>query len=73
MSLKGDRVSHAGGSNISMKNIERLSLEQIRAFLQAREEVQIEATERVEIYGWMTRMLCHQEYWKQIIHCCQEG
>jgi transposase InsO family protein len=51
--------------NISVEHTEELSLEQIRAFLEASEEVQIEATERAEIYGWMTRMLCHQEYWKQ--------
>ena len=48
-----------------MENTERLSLEQIRAFLKASEEVQFEATERAEIYGWVTRTLCHQQYWKQ--------
>lgn len=48
-----------------MENTEKLSLEQIRAFLQASEEVQFEATQRDEIYAWVTRTLCHQEYWKQ--------
>ena len=48
-----------------MENTEKLSLEQIRAFLQASEQVQFEATQREEIYGWVTRTLCHQEYWKQ--------
>ncbi len=48
-----------------MENTEQLSLEQIRAFLQASQEVRFEATQREEIYGWMTRTLCHQEYWKQ--------
>lgn len=48
-----------------MENTERLSLEQIRAFLKASEEVQFEATNREEIYGWVTRILCHQQYWKQ--------
>ncbi len=48
-----------------MENTEELSLEQIRAFLQASQEVGFEATRRQEIYAWMTRMLCYQEYWKQ--------
>jgi transposase InsO family protein len=51
--------------NISVKNTEELSLEQIRAFLQGSQEVQFEATQREEMYGWLTRTLCHQEYWKQ--------
>jgi transposase InsO family protein len=50
---------------ISVENTEEMSLEQIRAFLQASQEVRFEATEREEIYGWMTRTLCHQQYWKQ--------
>jgi hypothetical protein len=48
-----------------MENTEILSLEQIRAFLQASQEVRFEATRRQEIYEWVTRTLCHQEYWKQ--------
>lgn len=48
-----------------MENTEGLSLEQIRAFLQASQEVHLEATEREEVYGWVTRMLCQQQYWKQ--------
>jgi transposase InsO family protein len=51
--------------NISVENTEQLSLEQIRAFLEASQEVRFEATERQEVYGWVTRTLCHQEYWKQ--------
>jgi hypothetical protein len=51
--------------NISVENTEQLSLEQIRAFLQASQEVRFQATERGEIYGWLTRTLCHQQYWKQ--------
>jgi hypothetical protein len=51
--------------NISVENTEGLSLEQIRAFLQASQEVRFEATEREEVYGWVTRTLCHQQYWKQ--------
>src|SRR5258708_18599967 len=48
-----------------MENTEKLSLEQIRAFLQASQEVRFEATRRQEIYEWMTRTICYQEYWKQ--------
>ncbi|MFZ0590175.1 MAG: hypothetical protein WAM39_06815 [Bryobacteraceae bacterium] len=48
-----------------MRNGERLSLEQIRAFLEATDEVQFEAANRVEVYGWVSRTLCEQEYWKQ--------
>jgi len=48
-----------------MENTEKLSLEQIRAFLQASQEVRFEATQRQEMYEWMARTLCYQEYWKQ--------
>ena len=48
-----------------MENSEKLGLEQIRAFLQASQEVRFEGTRREEVYGWVTRTLCHQEYWKQ--------
>lgn len=48
-----------------MEHAEELSLEQIQAFLQASQEVRFEATRREEVYGWVTRTLCHQEYWKQ--------
>jgi hypothetical protein len=50
---------------ISVRNGERLSLEQIRALLGATEEVQFEAANRAEVYSWMSRTLCEQEYWKQ--------
>ena len=53
------------GLHISMENTEKLSLEQIRAFLQASEEVRFQATRRQEIYEWVTRTICYQEYWKQ--------
>ena len=45
-----------------MKNGERLSLEQIRAFLKASEEFRFEASKRKEIYEWVTRTLVEQEY-----------
>jgi transposase InsO family protein len=48
-----------------MENTEKLSLEQIRVFLQASQEVRFEATQRQEMYEWMARTLCYQEYWKQ--------
>jgi transposase InsO family protein len=50
---------------ISVRNGERLSLEQIRAFLEASEEIEFEAADRKEVYQWITRTLCEQEYWKQ--------
>jgi hypothetical protein len=48
-----------------MRNGERLSLEQIWAFLEASQEVQFGGTSRVEVYAWVTEVLCQQEYWKQ--------
>ncbi len=45
-----------------MKNGERLSLEQIRMFLQASQELRFEASQRKEIYDWVTRTLVEQEY-----------
>jgi hypothetical protein len=51
--------------NVSVKNGERLSLEQIRAFLEATDEVEFEAANRPEVYAWISRTLCEQEYWTQ--------
>lgn len=48
-----------------MEHTEELSLEQIRAFLQASQAVRFEATRREEIYEWVRRTLCYQEYEKQ--------
>ncbi len=45
-----------------MRNGERLSLEQVRAFMTASEEFRFEAKNREEIYGWVTRTLMEQEY-----------
>ena len=45
-----------------MKNGERLSLEQIRTFLAASEEFRFEASNREEIYNWVTRTMVEQEY-----------
>jgi transposase InsO family protein len=49
---------------ISVRNGEGLSLEQMRAVLEAH-EIEFEAVDWKEVYGWMTAVLCQQEYWKQ--------
>src|ERR1035441_5210364 len=45
-----------------MKNGERLSLEQIQACLRASEEFTFEASQRKEIYEWVTLTLVEHEY-----------
>jgi transposase InsO family protein len=45
-----------------MKNGERLSLEQIQAFLEASEEFRFEGSKRKEVYEWVRRTLVEQEY-----------
>jgi len=45
-----------------MKDGEKLSREQIRAFLEASQEVQFQAHSREELYAWVQRTLCQQEY-----------
>lgn len=45
-----------------MQDRERLSLEQIRAFVAASGEIRLEAENREELYGWIARMLCQYEY-----------
>ena len=37
----------------------------MRAFPEASEEIEFEAAKREEVYDWVTRTLCEQEYWKQ--------
>lgn len=41
---------------------ERLSLEQIRAFLEGSQELRFEASNRQELYAWVGRTLVEQEY-----------
>ena len=53
------------GVIVSMQDGERLSLEQIRAFLEASQEVQFEGKQRGEVYEWITRTLRRQRYWEQ--------
>jgi transposase InsO family protein len=48
-----------------MQNGERLSLEQIRAFMKGSQEVAFEGVNRQEVYAWLTVTICEQEYWKQ--------
>jgi transposase InsO family protein len=49
---------------ISVQNGEQLSLDQIRAFVEAT-DIEFRAVDRSEAYKWITRLLCQQEYWKQ--------
>jgi transposase InsO family protein len=50
---------------ISGHETEKLSLQQIEQFLLAAKEVRFEASQREEIYGWVERLLCQQEYMGQ--------
>src|SRR5512137_1671663 len=61
MSLKGERAA-CWVLIISMKNGERLSLDQIREFLVASEEFRFEAKKRKEKYDWVTRTLVEHGY-----------
>lgn len=45
-----------------MQDGERLSLEQIRAFLEGSQELHFEASSRQELYEWVGRTLVEQEY-----------
>jgi transposase InsO family protein len=45
-----------------MQDGEKLSLEQIRAFLEASEEIQFEGKRREEVYDWISRLLRQQGY-----------
>jgi len=47
---------------ISVHETEKLSLQQIEMFLAAAKEVRFEASERKQVYGWIERLLCQQEY-----------
>jgi hypothetical protein len=42
-----------------------MSLEQIRAFLEASEEVRFEATDREQIYGWVEQRL-REQHWSEL-------
>jgi transposase InsO family protein len=47
---------------VSVQAAERLSLEQIRAFLAASDEVGFRGRNQAEVYGWMNQVLCQQRY-----------
>ena len=50
------------GLIIRMQDGEKLSLEQIRAFLEASEEIQYEGKQRQEVYDWIARVLRQHSY-----------
>jgi transposase InsO family protein len=50
---------------ISVQQAEKLSLDQIRAFLEASGEVQFEGEKREEIYGWISQTLQIHSYGKR--------
>src|SRR5882672_4896468 len=50
---------------ISVHETEKLSLQEIEKFLLAAQEVRFEASQRKEVYGWIERLLCQQEYVRQ--------
>jgi len=62
MSLNGSGTPRL---KVSVQNTEKLSLEQIRAFLEPSEEIEFEAVYRQEIYDWVTQTIGQQEYWRQ--------
>ena len=45
-----------------MQNVERLSLDQMRAFLEGSDELRFEASHRRELYEWVGGTLVEQEY-----------
>jgi hypothetical protein len=47
---------------ISVHETEKLSLQEMEKFLLAAQEVRFEAIQREEVYGWIERLLCQQEY-----------
>jgi transposase InsO family protein len=50
---------------ISVHEAEKLGLQEIEKFLLAANEVRFEASQREEVYGWIERLLCQQEYLRQ--------
>jgi hypothetical protein len=50
---------------ISVHEAEKLSLQEIEQFLLAATEVRFEASQGAEVYGWVERLLCQQEYGRQ--------
>jgi transposase InsO family protein len=50
---------------ISVHEAETLSLEQIQVFLQASAGIRFQAETREQVYGWIGRVLCQQQYQQQ--------
>jgi hypothetical protein len=50
---------------ISVYEAEKLSLEQIRGFILASEELRFESENRIQRYAWVERVLIDQEYARQ--------
>ena len=48
-----------------MQEAEKLSLEEIRRFVEASEAIQFVGEKREQVYGWIERVLCEQQYAKQ--------
>ena len=48
-----------------MHEAEKLSLDQIEAFLNASEEIRFEGENREQVYGWVEQVLRQQQYPKQ--------
>jgi transposase InsO family protein len=62
MSLKGGSCWDV---NIRMHAAEKLSLEAIGRFIAASQEIQFEADDRQQLYGWVERVLVEQQYAQQ--------
>jgi hypothetical protein len=52
--------------NIGVHQAEKLSLEEIRRFIEAREAIRFASVNRQQVYGWVELLLVWQEY-------CQQG
>ena len=50
---------------IHVQDAKQQSLEQIRAFLEASQEMRFQGQERAEVYAWVTRLLGEQSYHRQ--------
>jgi hypothetical protein len=51
--------------NISVQEAEKLSLEEIRRFVEASETIRFAGEKREQVYGWIERVLCQQQYARQ--------
>lgn len=48
--------------NVSVREAEKLSLEAIGRFVEAREEIRFESENRQQVYGWVEQVLVEQPY-----------